>query len=85
MSFSSVLQLEEAAGEDCLDGVNCARSDINQSGSVDFADFVILSTDFGKSSLHAAGGVANIPEPATMTLFRLAACWLALGLRKRRS
>lgn len=70
------------AAVDCLDGVGCARSDINMNGSVDFADFVILSTDFGKSSPHAAGGVANIPEPTGIVI--LVTGGLALLLRRRR-
>ena len=50
--------------------------------SVDFSDFVILSTDFGKSSPHAAGGVANIPAPAGLVLLTLGGLLL---VRRRRS
>ena len=77
-----VLNAEAAVLSDCLDGVGCSRSDINMNGDVDFADFVILSTDFGKTSPHAAGGVANIPEPTTLSLLGLGLC-LLLGRRRR--
>lgn len=77
--FPGIDQVGEALGPDdllppfldppCLDPAgNCSGSDIDMSGTVDFGDFVILSTDFGKSSPHAAGGVANIPEPAGIVL-----------------
>jgi hypothetical protein len=35
----------------CADGFGCERSDINQNGTVDFADFAILADDFGRMML----------------------------------
>lgn len=55
-------------------------ADFDGNGTVEFADFVILSNTFGQSV-----GVTSVPEPVTLTLLGLAACLSVGTSRKRRN
>lgn len=53
------------------------RSLVRYNGTVEFADFLILSGNFGK-----VVDVASVPEP-TSQLIAMLACLALLGLRRR--
>jgi len=50
------------------------RTDFNENGVIDIADFAILRTHYGEgvSSPSGVGDSATTPEPATLSLLALA-------------
>ena len=51
--------------------------DLDGNGTVEFADFLVMSENFGNS----AGGAASVPEPSGVTLL---AAGLLLGVWRRK-
>ena len=67
-----------ATSEKDVDGH--AAGDIDCNGKVEFADFLVLSGNFGKY----VGGAESVPEPSGLWLLSFAAMFCGL-MRRRRS
>jgi hypothetical protein len=68
-------------------GATWAQGDFDRDGNVDRDDLHLLAENFGQGTSHslALGGVAGVPEPATLLLISVGSAGLLARARRRRA